>query len=213
MKRHSLGALSFSALLASLFVPGAASAAPIDSLATSSTLATAEIQPAEVVVDLGNYDPTPIAHPAYAITKNAPLASIAAIANLNDLVLVDDSPTGPSPTCPAPTATYDWDRVFSKSDEFGNNTFGAGYWAGLTFSSRAGRAGGPDTFRGEAMAKAYATVFGSDKEIAKIFGVTRMGPLPNRRATFVIATDRGVEAARAAVRALLARLRKETADA
>ena len=33
------------------------------------------------------------------------------------------------------------------------------------------------------------------------------------RATFVIATDRGVEAARAEVRALLARLRKETADA
>ena len=33
------------------------------------------------------------------------------------------------------------------------------------------------------------------------------------RATFVIATDRGVEAARAAVRALLARLRKETANA
>ena len=33
------------------------------------------------------------------------------------------------------------------------------------------------------------------------------------RATFVIATDRGVEVARAAVRALLARLRKETANA
>jgi len=33
------------------------------------------------------------------------------------------------------------------------------------------------------------------------------------RATFVIATDRGVEAARAAVLALLARLRKETANA
>ena len=38
----------------------------------------------------------------------------------------------------------------------------------------------------------YPLIADTDKEIAKIFGVTRMGPLPNRRATFVIDTDRTV---------------------
>ena len=31
-----------------------------------------------------------------------------------------------------------------------------------------------------------------DKKIAKQFGVKRLGPLPNRRATFVIATNREI---------------------
>lgn len=180
MNKLSLAPLSLSIL--ALLVPGSAAAATF-SAASTNTLSTAPIAtapttgtiaPAEVVVDLGNYDTTVTAHPTYSITKNAPLAS-SMVANVGDLVLApDDSPTGPSPSCPAPTATYDWDKVFSKSDEFGNGTFGAGYWAGLTFSSRAGRAGGPDTFRGEAMAKAYATVFGSDREVAKITGTGQM---------------------------------------
>jgi hypothetical protein len=177
----------FSLSLLALLVPGSAAAATFAATSTSTTslstatIATAPTAPTtdtvaepEVVVDLGNYDTTVIAHPTYSVVKNAPLASTL-LANVGDLVLApDDSPTGPSPTCPAATATYDWDRVFSKSDEFGNSTFGAGYWAGLTFSSRAGRAGGPDTFRAEAMAKAYATVFGSDKEVAKITGTGQM---------------------------------------
>jgi hypothetical protein len=171
--------LSLSIPLLALLVPGSSAAA---TFATTSTLSTAPIattttttgtvSTGEVVVDLGNYDSTTTTHSTYSIVKNAPALSTAL---LHDLVLApDDSPTGPSPSCPTATATYDWDKVFSKSDEFGNNTFGAGYWAGLTFSSRAGRAGGPDTFRGEAMAKAYATVFGSDKEVAKITGTGQM---------------------------------------
>lgn len=172
MKKLSLTCLSFS--LAALFVPGAAGAAPIDALA-AAPIATATIEPAEVVVDLGSYDPAPAPHAAYAIPKNAPLLT-AAMATAKLIVLDDANVLAPTPSasCPAPTATYDWDRVFSKSDEFGNNTFGAGYWAGLTFSSRAGRAGAADTFRGEAMAKAYATVFGSDKEVAKITGTGQL---------------------------------------
>src|SRR3954453_23051577 len=39
---------------------------------------------------------------------------------------------------------------------------------------------------------AYPPIADTDKSIAKIFGVTRMGPLPNRRATFVIDSDRRV---------------------
>lgn len=31
-----------------------------------------------------------------------------------------------------------------------------------------------------------------DREIAKLFGVKRFGPLPNKRATFVIGTDRKI---------------------
>lgn len=172
--------ISFAPPLLSLFtllVPGSAAAATFSGASTtttSGTLSTAPVPTAEEVVDLGNYDATITAHPTYTITKNAPLLS-SRIANIGDFVLApDDSPTGPSPTCPAPTATHDWDKVFSKSDEFGNSTFGAGYWAGLTFSGRAGRAGGPDTFRGEAMAKAYATVFGNDKELAKISGAGQL---------------------------------------
>lgn len=32
----------------------------------------------------------------------------------------------------------------------------------------------------------------SDREIAKLFGVKRFGPLPSKRATFVIGTDRKI---------------------
>ena len=35
----------------------------------------------------------------------------------------------------------------------------------------------------------YPLIADTDKTIAKIFGVTRMGPLPNKRVTFVIDTD------------------------
>jgi thioredoxin-dependent peroxiredoxin len=38
----------------------------------------------------------------------------------------------------------------------------------------------------------YPLIADPDKSIAKIFGVTRLGPLPNRRVTFVIDTDRRV---------------------
>lgn len=157
--------------LAVLLVPTAASAqlAKTGTFTTVGTT-TGTVAPMEEVVDLGLYDATTTAHTAYSITKNIPT-----YAYVGDLVLDPGStPVGPSPTCPAPTATYDWDKVFSKSDDWGNSTFGAGYWAGLTFSSRAGRAGGPDTFRGEAMARAYATVFGSDKEVTRITGTGQL---------------------------------------
>src|SRR3954451_11276043 len=35
----------------------------------------------------------------------------------------------------------------------------------------------------------YPLIADTDRTIAKIFGVTRMGPLPNKRVTFVIDTD------------------------
>src|SRR3954452_13495529 len=38
----------------------------------------------------------------------------------------------------------------------------------------------------------YPLIADPDKAIAKIFGVTRMGPLPNKRATFVIDSDHTV---------------------
>src|SRR3954451_14336700 len=38
----------------------------------------------------------------------------------------------------------------------------------------------------------YPLIADTDKAIAKIFGVNRMGPLPNKRVTFVIDTDRRV---------------------
>lgn len=159
--------LRLTSLVAATLAPSAAHALPITGTdITTNTISTATIAPAEEVVDLGSYDPAPASHPAYAIVKAPP----ATFAYANDLVFTETA----SSSCPAPTATYDWDRVFSKSDEFGNSTFGAGYWAGLTFSSRAGRAGGPDSFTGEAMAKAYATVFGIDKEVAKISGKAQL---------------------------------------
>ncbi len=158
--------------LALLLVPGAASAqlTKAGTFTTTTTTKTGTIAPAEEVVDLGLYDASTTTHTAYAITKNVPT-----YAYTGDLLLdPGTTPTGPSSACPAPTATYDWDKVFSKADEWGNGTFGAGYWAGLTFSSRAGRAGGADTFRGEAMARAYATVFGSDKEVTRITGTGQL---------------------------------------
>src|SRR2546423_5748728 len=38
----------------------------------------------------------------------------------------------------------------------------------------------------------YPLIADTDREIAKLFGVTRVGPLPNKRVTFVIDTDRRV---------------------
>jgi peroxiredoxin Q/BCP len=38
----------------------------------------------------------------------------------------------------------------------------------------------------------FPLIADADKSIAKIFGVTRVGPLPNRRVTFVIGSDRRI---------------------
>ena len=38
----------------------------------------------------------------------------------------------------------------------------------------------------------YPLIADTDRHIAKIFGVTRVGPLPNKRVTFVIDTDRSI---------------------
>jgi len=38
----------------------------------------------------------------------------------------------------------------------------------------------------------YPLIADTDRAIANIFGVTRMGPLPNKRVTFVIDTDRRI---------------------
>jgi peroxiredoxin Q/BCP len=38
----------------------------------------------------------------------------------------------------------------------------------------------------------FPLIADTDKTIAKLFGVTRVGPLPNRRVTFVIGTDRRI---------------------
>jgi peroxiredoxin Q/BCP len=41
----------------------------------------------------------------------------------------------------------------------------------------------------------FPLIADTDRSIAKLFGVTRVGPLPNRRVTFVIRTDRRIVAA------------------
>lgn len=117
---------------------------------------------AEVTYDLGNYDASTTLHPSYGIIKDQAATFILA------------DPNQSYDPCPAPSPTYDWDRVFSKQDEFGNSTFGAGYWGGLTFSSRAGRAGGPDTFTGEALLRGYVTVFDNDYELVRIRGTASL---------------------------------------
>jgi peroxiredoxin Q/BCP len=38
----------------------------------------------------------------------------------------------------------------------------------------------------------YPLIADTDRTIAKLFGVTRLGPLPNKRVTFVINTDRKI---------------------
>lgn len=170
--------LLHSALLASLaLVPSVAHALP----STSALPPPTGLDGNEPVTDLGDYDPNPAAHPAYALKPatnvvvasrvgaiGSRLSNLGDIAAVDGLVLSDGTPSGSA--CPAPQATYDWDRTFSKSDDFGNSTFGAGYWAGIIFTSRAGRAGGADTFSGEGLLRGYVTVFGSDKELARISG-------------------------------------------
>jgi hypothetical protein len=150
---------------AAVFAPKDANAqlALSTTTATSTTLATTGTVQQEIVYDLGDYDPYPVKHTAYSLVTSPVIATDA-------LLVSDGSTTTSSSNCPAPTATYDWDRTYYKADDFGNSTFGAGYWAGIIFSSRAGRAGGPDTFSGEGLLKGYVTVFGSDKELVRISG-------------------------------------------
>jgi hypothetical protein len=161
---NRLGLLAPLAFVASTFVPAAAHALTLNTVGVTSTgtrLPIAPISPTvapiEIVTDLGDYDPQPVAHLAYGAIR-VPLDGL--------LVSTGDF----TPACPTPQTTYDWDRVASKADDFGNDTFGAGYWAGLTFSSRAGRAGGPDSFSGEGLLRGYVTVFSSNHELARISG-------------------------------------------
>lgn len=152
--------LSSTLFLASLLGTGAAHALPSTTVLAPPAELTLGTEP---TIDLGDYDPNPAPHAAYGIVK-APVAAIS-----GGVLSIDPGATISS-NCPAPQTTYDWDRVFSKSDDFGNNTFGAGYWAGLTFSSRAGRAGAADSFTAEGLLRGYVTVFSSNKELTRISG-------------------------------------------
>lgn len=150
---NRLGLLTPILFVASTFVAVDAHALTLATTNTTGTVATTG-----TVTNLGDYDPLPALHPAYGVIRtplaNMVLSSGAAITN----------------ACPAPQTTYDWDRVSSKSDDFGNNTFGAGYWAGLTFAGRAGRAGAADSFTAEGLLRGYVTVFSSNHELARISG-------------------------------------------
>ena len=105
-------------------------------------------------------NPLPLAHPGYGLPSAATQPATYQMAPPN----VNYDP------CPTPSPTTSWDRVFSKSGDFGNDYFGAGYWAGLTFSSRPGATPSSDSFTGEALFRAYVTVFSSDFELARIRG-------------------------------------------
>ncbi|MFO0671076.1 MAG: hypothetical protein U0235_15855 [Polyangiaceae bacterium] len=148
--RNPLGARKVAVTLTPIVL---AAVALVPSVAHAQTkLATVEV---DTVVDLGSYDTTTSKHPAYAISA-LPMVTLS------------------SANCPAPSATYDWERAYVKQDEFGNGTFGAGYSAGLTFTSRAGRGNERDTFTGEGLLSGYVTVFGSDREVARISGKASM---------------------------------------
>ena len=166
---NRLGLLTPAVFVASTFFPAAAHALIPSTASTASTATgavstgtlggTGTVAPPMIVTDLGDYDPLPAIHPTYGVVRS-PLSSMVLSADI----------AATSSSCPAPQATYDWDRVASKSDDFGNATFGAGYWAGLTFSSRAGRAGAADAFTAEGLLRGYVTVFSSNHELARISG-------------------------------------------
>lgn len=149
--RNQPGARKVATTLTPL-VMAAVALAPSVAFAQTKSTSTLEV---DTVVDLGVYDGTTSKHPAYALST-LPTVGMSSV------------------DCPAPQATYDWERAYVKQDEFGNGTFGAGYSAGLTFTSRAGRGNERDTFTGEGLLSGYVTVFGSDREVARISGKASM---------------------------------------
>lgn len=158
------GARKVAALLSPLVVAAAGLAAgfaPSTAHAQTKGAALAgntSVVAADTVVDLGSYDTTTLKHAAYGL-GSLPVLIAQPISSAN---------------CPVAQATYDWDRAYVKQDEFGNGTFGAGYSAGLTFSSRAGRGNERDSFTGEGLLSGYVTVFGTDHEVARISGKASM---------------------------------------
>lgn len=134
MSTRTRAAVAPIAAVAALLCSAAAQAQP------KAVVVTDQLAPAEVVVDLGTYDTSEIAHTAYAMAPDPPV---------------------PSAACPGDPAAYSWTRTWSKSDEFGNSTFGAGYEGKLTTTSTTG-VNAPDKIQVDGSLRAFGTVFGTD---------------------------------------------------
>lgn len=73
---------------------------------------------------------------------------------------------------PAGSGSIDFDKTLSTGDDFGNNTWGAGYEVGASISARSANLAGTDgdLLEADGYAKATATVFGKKKTIAYVVG-------------------------------------------
>jgi hypothetical protein len=113
---------------------------------------------AEEAVDLGDLDTAEEDMPEYGVAKMALLK--------RPIDRIIKFPIDPG-TC-AGTAITDWTQIWSKSDTFGNSKFGAGYEGKITVQSQASPTPNQDKLSGEAMGRAYGTLFGLSKDLARV---------------------------------------------
>jgi hypothetical protein len=72
----------------------------------------------------------------------------------------------PSVCSGTPVPTYS--KTWSLGGDFGNSKFGAGYEASFTLASTASATPNMDRLSGEGVARAFATIFGNHKDVAKV---------------------------------------------
>jgi hypothetical protein len=112
--------------------------------------------------DLGDYDSTTTSHSSYGITST----SSTNFQTISPTQIWNDP-------CESKSA-YDWTILRSKQGEFGNSSFGAGYYAGVRVGSNAGRGTDPDKMWADGNVRGYVTIFGIDKTVASVSGYAEL---------------------------------------
>lgn len=106
-----------------------------------------------IVHQLEPYDPLPQKHTAYALPTTSG-------------VFVESGTSG----CPAVDPKASWAYSYTRADDFGNGTFGAGYDVLARVSGQAGTTAAGDRADALGRARALATVFGDSRTLARVEG-------------------------------------------
>lgn len=121
----------------------------------------------ETVVDLGGLDESVESQAVgYGIVKKALPAARVSPRRVIDGVIAWQPPT----TCGTGTPITNYSRTWSLGDDWGNSKFNAGYEARFTLASTASATPNKDKLSGEGIVRGFATLFGTQRELAKVTG-------------------------------------------
>lgn len=138
---------------------------------------------AETVDNLGALDDAAETHTNYGVLRAAyPIAKLYTPVVASTMPIYDATPiaspvlatragsifVGTTPVVCGGTPVTNFSKGWHLADDFGNSKFGGGYDASLTLTSTASSAPNMDKISAEAAVRALATIFGSNKEVAKL---------------------------------------------